>query len=307
MTYMGIVIIIITILLFLMIYKRKDLKVFWTLVILITYLLFWTILSFETSPFYFFSIDTYPFFELSDEEINTWAVRGQIGDILAGHFSALAFFAIALSIYFQSEGNNKLQKSIEQQEDSINQQKDALKIQSDALKAQIEELKESREESKKQTEEFFISNMNVKLDRYYRLLDENLEKVSDDFYTDYEKSINKLEDLLKTEIKDPVGNASNMNGVITKEGLQKDHDKKIENSKINKSNFEIQIKKLIMILNLIYDEIEMLKGRYDILYQRYHQELKLRLDLHKVFLEIKKSFEDADKCRAFSLLEEEQK
>jgi len=269
-----------------MIYKRKDLKVFWTLVILVTYLLFWTILSFETSPFYFFSIDTYPFFELSDEEINIWAVRGQIGDILAGHFSALAFFAIALSIYFQSEGNKQI--------------KDSLTIQSKALEAQIKELQESRKESEKQTEEFFISNMNVKLDRYYRILDKNLEIVGDNYYRDYKNSKDRF-DLSFSQL--PLNE-----GIDAREKRRhRELQKQLQDKKTIKEQYETKIKNIILILNLIYDEIEILKGSYDISYQRYRQELKLRLDLNKVLLEIKKSFEGADKCQAFSLLEEEQK
>ncbi len=58
----------------------------------------------------------------------------------------------------------------------------------------------------------------------------------------------------------------------------------------------------MIILDLIYNEIETLKETYSISYLRYHQELKLRLELDKVFLEIKDLFDGADKCQAFSLL-----
>lgn len=77
-----------------------------------------------------------------------------------------------------------MRESIDKQEEALVQQGEALKVQSDSLKAQIEELQQSREESSKQTEEFFIQNMNVKLDRYYKLLDEKRK--------DAEKVINLL-------------------------------------------------------------------------------------------------------------------
>ncbi len=141
-----------------------------------------------------------------------WGIRGQIGDILAGHFSALAVFAIAYSIILQVEANKQMRESIDKQEKalrhtetniqqqtesnieqatstlqqakaielqakSIEQQNEALRIQSETLEGQIEELKASREESKKQTEEFFIQNMNVKLDRYYKMIESNVNSI----------------------------------------------------------------------------------------------------------------------------------
>ena len=98
--------------------------------------LYQTITDFENSWFYSLSKlpDTYPIFELTKQEIDTWAIRGQIGDILAGHFSALAFVGIAYSIYLQGIGNKQIQESIEKQETAIQMQKEALNLQRLELK-----------------------------------------------------------------------------------------------------------------------------------------------------------------------------
>jgi len=213
----------------------------------------WTIIDFENSFFYSFSKDTnmYSIFELSQKEMDIWAVRGQIGDILAGHFSALAFIGIAISLYLQNNSNKQMQESI-----------------------------------RIQREEAFISNMNIRLDRYYKILDENLEIVTSTFFDDY---INAKSTIEKWKNRTPSAD------------IKTKIRRKVILIKIN----EPQIKNIIMILNLIYDEIGILQKDYDTSYKRYRQELKLRLELDKVFLKIKNSFTGADKCKAFSLLDEE--
>lgn len=110
-----------------------------------------TILSVNNSPIVFLSGDNIENIE------NLWEIRGQIGDILSGHFAALAFFAVAFSIILQNESNKHMKKSIDKQEESLIQQSKALKIQSNSLEAQIRELQESRKGSKKQTEEFLLT------------------------------------------------------------------------------------------------------------------------------------------------------
>lgn len=193
-------------------------------ILLITNLLL-TVLGIEYSPLYWianFTYDSLPLVqgtELVNSNIEKWGIRGQIGDIMSGHFSALAVLAVAYSIILQVEANQKMTESIEKQKEalkhteetilqqklsiekqteanleqakstlqqaqaielqakSIEQQNEALKVQSETLKAQIEELTESRKESEKQTEEFFIQNLNTKLDRYYKLVDFNLDLI----------------------------------------------------------------------------------------------------------------------------------
>lgn len=202
-----------------------------------------TVLGIEYSPFYWLSNFTYDSLPLVQNDVITnsvtdkWAIRGQIGDIMSGHFSALAFLAVALSIVYQIEANKQMRESIEKQENalkqneiaiqqtkksieqqtqanleqakstlqqakaielqakSISQQNEALKLQSISLEAQIKELKETRIESSKQTEEFFIQNMNIKLDRYYKILDTEVEKFlnKEDFI--------KLSNLITKKIK----------------------------------------------------------------------------------------------------------
>lgn len=122
--------------------------------------LIWAIVSLETSPLYYLSADIN-----STINENSWALRGQIGDILSGHFSALAFLAVGYSLILQQKANKQTSAS---------------------LRMQWKELKEARKESKLQTEEFFIANMNVKFDRYYKMFDSQVERiVSTNVVNDY--------------------------------------------------------------------------------------------------------------------------
>ena len=161
-------------------------KLFKPFIMILMALLFvnlvWTVSYVDTAPLYLLSnlvtaITTDINSTVVTPAIDKWAIRGQIGDIMSGHFSALAFLAVALSIIYQSEANQQMRKSIDKQEEALVQQGAALTVQSDSLKAQIEELQESRKESSKQTEEFFIQNMNVKLDRYYKYFDEQVQLI----------------------------------------------------------------------------------------------------------------------------------
>lgn len=190
-------------------------------------------------------------------ETDTWALRGQIGDILSGHFSALAFLAVALSIILQNQANKQMRESIDKQEkaiklqaNSIEQQNKALEVQSKALEAQIEELKASREESEKQTEEFFIQNMNVKLDRYYKLLDNKLEA---DFNL---KALGKL----LTELKKV---------------------DKIDLDPNEKRNHKLNIKTITLLFDLIqfiFDEILSIKDSHSSIFKNILEEYKLRIN-----------------------------
>jgi len=114
--------------------------------------LLWTVSYLDNSPLLQISQD------VLNEKTDRWALRGQIGDIMSGHFSALAVLSVALSILLQYEANNQM--------------KNSLTVQAKSLDAQIEELKSASKESKRQTEEFFIQNMNTKMDRYYKLVDD---------------------------------------------------------------------------------------------------------------------------------------
>ena len=199
-----------------------------------------TVLGIEYAPLYWisnFTYDSLPLVqgtELTNSNIEKWGIKGQIGDIMSGHFSALAVLAVAYSITLQVEANQKMAEAIEKQKEalkqtqetifqqkisiekqteanleqakstlqqakaielqakSIEQQNEALKVQSETLKAQIEELTESRKESEKQTEEFYIQNLNTKLDRYYKLLDFNLDLIMGDTIDDKLKTTQRI-------------------------------------------------------------------------------------------------------------------
>lgn len=142
-----------------------------------------------------------------------WAIRGQMGDILSGHFSALAFLAVALSVYIQNQANRQMKKSIEQQDVII----------------------------QNQTKEFFISDMNVKLDRYYKLLDGYIDDVVSS------NAINNYEDVKK---------AYNTGG----------------HPDINRNKMTA----VILTHNMIYKEINKLKAIYPEVYQGFIDEFHLK-------------------------------
>lgn len=210
-----------------------------------------------------------------------WAIRGQIGDIMSGHFSALAFLAVALSIILQQEANKQMNISIEKQEESLNQQSEALEVQSKSLESQIEELKESRRESERQTEEFFIQNMNIKLDRYYKLLYVHLEKIDHKLLNDYKEVIQYLANEQDTQTQ---------NYLVSKELL---------------SRYSILFDNVIIFLDFIYKEIGSIRKTYPNAYVLFREELKLQLTSHKYFMNrIKKEYADGNKCKALEMFEE---
>jgi hypothetical protein len=275
-----------------------------------------TIFGIEYSPFYWLSNFTYDSLPLVQNDVITnsitdkWAIRGQIGDIMSGHFSALAFLAVALSIVYQIEANKQMRESIEKQENalkqneiaiqqtkksieqqtqanleqakstlqqakaielqakSISQQNEALKLQSISLEAQIKELQEARVESSKQTEEFFIQNMNVKLDRYYKLLEDAISKMN-----------TKAESYFR--IKRIIENGANIQ----------------ESAKANLFETEEEFNKMINIIVFIYTEILNTKNKSETAYTIFNEELKIRLNSNSLFNELKRyheSFKNKD-------------
>ncbi|MFY4768330.1 hypothetical protein ACOTV5_06825 [Aliarcobacter butzleri] len=269
-----------------------------------------SVLGIEYSPFYWLSNFTYDSLPLVQNDVITnsitdkWAIRGQIGDIMSGHFSALAFLAVALSIVYQIEANKQMRESIEKQENalkqneiaiqqtkksieqqtqanleqakstlqqakaielqakSISQQNEALKLQSISLEAQIKELQEARIESSKQTEEFFIQNMNVKLDRYYKLLEDSISEIKDTpkWYHDTRIAIKEKPSLAYSY------SSINFNEI--------------------KENFD----KIAKITDFIYTEILNTKAKSEPAYTIFNEELKIRLNSNSLFSELKEYY-----------------
>lgn len=180
-----------------------------------------------------FLLDSAPLFQFSDSNrtlaIENWAIRGQIGDVMAGHFAALAFLAVALSITFQVEANRQMRESIAKQEESIRQQKEsiekqteanleqakntlqqaeaielqatsisqqneALAIQSETLKAQIEELEAARKEYAGQREALEQQKKEMERqsfdNRFFQMLN-SFNEIRDTFYYQDKKGNNK--------------------------------------------------------------------------------------------------------------------
>ncbi len=65
-----------------------------------------------------FTLDDMP----NKASIDYWSIRGQIGDVLSGHFAALAFIALLITIY-------QMQKSLLKQDEAIKIQQEYIKKQ----------------------------------------------------------------------------------------------------------------------------------------------------------------------------------
>lgn len=149
----------------------------WTLIIL-------TVLFILNLLFVLFAPHFYVMIGILDSEVitnnvNLWAFRGQIGDILAGHFTALSLMALFYSIMLQRESVNQMGTSILKMNDSMDLQKEAIhqqtkaldnqqkeiELQNKALEAQVKEMKEQKEEFEK-------SNLLSTYDRHFNRLNE---------------------------------------------------------------------------------------------------------------------------------------
>lgn len=242
-----------------------------------------TVVSLDHSFMYFISAtDDNNASETVKDFKDSWAIRGQMGDILSGHFSALAFLAVAFSILLQNEANRKMQtsiekqdKSLEQQDRSLQQQSKALEVQSESLKAQIEELQQSRKESERQTEEFFIANMNVKLDRYYKMLDAQIALV--------------------------INNKSVHEYIYLKELAKDSNDGFSEQYFIDFTRLCNEISSIIIILNQIMLEVKYLAQKSPQAYEDFMTELRIKVINCNILHEIKVSFNEPikDSCMVF--------
>lgn len=97
-----------------MINQIKNINGFYKLSIFMVLLnLILTILTPNMSLFNLIAYDEIKF-NITDKDY--WSIRGQMGDLLAGHFTALAFIGLMLTI-------NQMSKALEQQNDAISIQK----------------------------------------------------------------------------------------------------------------------------------------------------------------------------------------
>lgn len=199
-----------------------------------------TITSLDHSLMYFVSatVDNNASETIKDFK-DSWAIRGQMGDILSGHFSALAFLAVAFSILLQNEANQQIRYDV-----------------------------------KKQEERFFIENMNVKLDRYYSILDEKIKIVTEDLLEKYKFTKNHL-------FLEPI------------EGQDRYF------------TVEVPLREVVKVVEFIYDEIRAIEQQYPNGYILFLKELKLRMRSSLIFSRIYTEFEGAKNSKAFSLLREQ--
>lgn len=138
-----------------------------------------------------------------NNETNTtkdlWEMRGQMGDVLSGHFTALAFIGLLISLQYQ-------RKSIEQMSTTIKQQNESFLKQSEALNLQIVEFKQQTEEFEHQTTEFKISNYLQIIERNYSRLNE-LEAsftytIGQNKYNSYRDLLNNLDKSTRIAFRD---------------------------------------------------------------------------------------------------------
>ncbi|QNM87316.1 hypothetical protein [Aliarcobacter cryaerophilus] len=103
-----------------------------------------TVLGIEYAPLYWisnFTYDSLPLVqgtELTNSNIEKWGIKGQIGDIMSGHFSALAVLAVAYSITLQVEANQKMAEAIEKQKEALKQTQETIFQQKISIEKQTE-------------------------------------------------------------------------------------------------------------------------------------------------------------------------
>ncbi len=116
--------------------------------------------------------------DILDSQEKTWAFRGQVGDILAGHFTAISMLFIVYSLLLQHKSVEQMGESITQQSKAINQQSTAIQQQSEALinqqkeiKLQTDALTAQIKEMEAQKKEFETSNIQNRFQGYFIRLD----------------------------------------------------------------------------------------------------------------------------------------
>ena len=125
--------------------------------------------------------------DILDSQEKTWAFRGQVGDILAGHFTAISMLFIVFSLLLQHKSVEQMGESITQQSEAINQQSTAIQQQSEALinqqkeiKLQTDALTAQIKEMEAQKKEFETSNIQNRYNEYFRRLSSAIESMEHD-------------------------------------------------------------------------------------------------------------------------------
>lgn len=120
---------------------------------------------------------------VSTDPEKAWAFRGQVGDILAGHFTAITMLFVVYSLLLQRKSVEQMGESITQQSEAINQQSTAIQQQSEALANQQEEIKLQTKaltaqikEMEIQNIEFAVSNAQTRFKEHFLKLDNIINK-----------------------------------------------------------------------------------------------------------------------------------
>ncbi|WP_345972801.1 FlxA-like family protein [Sulfurimonas diazotrophicus] len=105
---------------------------------------------------------------LNDNDV--WAFRGQIGDVLAGHFTAISMLFVLWGLLQQQESIKQMNTSIEKQTEALTNQQEEIRLQNESLQAQVSEMQAQKEEMKQQKIEFERSNILATYERYFNRL-----------------------------------------------------------------------------------------------------------------------------------------
>lgn len=265
-----------------------------------------TVIGVEYAPLYWisnFTYDSLPLVqgtELINSNIEKWGIRGQIGDIMSGHFSALAVLAVAYSITLQVEANQKMTESIEKQKLSIEkqteanleqakstlqqaqaielqnkstlQQAEAIKLQAQSIQQQNEALKVQSETLKAQIEELTESRKESEKQTEEFFI-QNMNVTLDRYYNFLDEKMSHI----KTSTPSDYAETLNKNPYYEKEIID-------NATKKDKQNIE-EITNTLMSIFLVIKDSEKSSNKA---YHMFMKELKLRVNSSAHLLNIKK-------------------
>ena len=125
-----------------------------------------------------------------------WAMRGQIGDLIAGHFTALAFIGILINI-------TQMRRSLDKQDEAIKIQQKEMQNQQDEMRATTKSLELQAKLIEKQNFENTFFKMldlyiNIQNNIRFKDNDKKIEKNGDEAFLKYSEfwSVPDLENLL---------------------------------------------------------------------------------------------------------------
>lgn len=146
-----IVTILLIVITFVLVFKMLKTNVWYK--ILISLIISNLIITILTPMFSLLNILTIDDIHINLSASDYWAIRGQMGDMLAGHFTALAFVGLLISI-------QQMQQSIQKQDEALRKQDKVIQIQRKEMRLQRNEMKLQRGEMVKANK---ITDLQIRL------------------------------------------------------------------------------------------------------------------------------------------------